>query len=281
MSAQYCCLEPKCDLKPVCEGHTTSHVRWGHPVSVLVGDGCVPGAPSPNSLLGVTHCPKADHGGPQGLLTHVCNTCTSRPLLCRRCIDDHMDAGHSVCTAQAAAVGALAVLQAALPSLRQGLVHHAAQASAGRRLLETLAQNHRDALQALAATTARLHADVESKRAAAAAQLDAAFAARTAVLRTGVTTARACAAELATMVATVEVAMGQAGPRGAVMQVHVSRSAVVTQDVTQCRALVQPGLAALEFRAAPSASTPLMSEAWVMTAAPQAPPVRVGRFSQG
>jgi hypothetical protein len=46
--AEYSCMDAKCDLKALCDGHTTPHKRWGHAVSVLVAEGG-----------GVAGCPQA------------------------------------------------------------------------------------------------------------------------------------------------------------------------------------------------------------------------------
>jgi hypothetical protein len=124
--AGYSCMEPKCDLKPLCDCHCALrlHKRCSHVVSVLVGEGD-DGAPGPSTLLGVTHCPKPEHAGAEGLLTLVCKQCDV--LLCQGCIGDHASAGHTVSTASGTVdvVGKewACAISAALPELRQGVAH--------------------------------------------------------------------------------------------------------------------------------------------------------------
>jgi hypothetical protein len=150
-------MEPKCDLKPLCDSHVGSHKRWGHVVSVLVGEGDNDGAPAPSTLLGVTHCPKPEHAGAEGCLSFVCKQC--EVLLCQGCIGDHASAGHTVSTVDVMGKEQACAISAALPEMRQGVAHQVAQAAQARSLLETLALNRSVALEALAAATARLHAD--------------------------------------------------------------------------------------------------------------------------
>ena len=169
-------------------------------MSVLVGEGDSDGAPAPSTLLGVTHCPKPEHAGAEGCLTLVCKQC--EVLLCQRCIGDHVNVGHTVNTVDVVGKEKACAISAALPELRQGVAHQVAQAAQARSLLETLALNRSVALEALAAATARLHADVDARQAAMVQEIDAAYDAKVAGLQRELSAARAGAAELATMVAT-------------------------------------------------------------------------------
>jgi hypothetical protein len=198
-------MEPKCELRPLCDGHTISHKRWGHVVGVLVGESDNDGAPAPNTLLGVTHCPKPEHAGSEGCLSFVCKQC--EVLLCQGCIGEHMNVGHSVNTVDAVGKEKVSAISAALPELQQGVAHQVAQATQTRSLLETLALNRSVALEALAAATARLHADVDARQAAMVREIDVAYDAKVAGLQRALSAARAGAAELTTMVATAEAAL--------------------------------------------------------------------------
>jgi hypothetical protein len=242
-------MEPSCDLKPLCDGHTMPHKRWGHVVSLLVGEGDNDGAPAPSTLLGVTHCPKPEHAGSEGCLTLVCKLC--EVLLCQSCIGDHVNAGHTVNTVDVVGKEKASVISAALPELRQGVAHQVAQAAQARSLLETLALNRSVALEALAAATARLHADVDARHAAMVREIDAAFDAKVAGLQRELSAARAGAAELATMVATAEAALAASSSSGtgSGMLVHVSRSVEASLEVARCRDAVDGDWCSLVFEA--------------------------------
>jgi hypothetical protein len=185
-------MESSCELRSLCDFHCALHKRWGHGVSVLVGDGDNDGAPAPSTLLGVTHCPKPEHAGAEGLLTLVCKQCDV--LLCQGCIGDHASAGHTVSTVDVVGKERACAISAALPELRQGVAHQVAQAAQARSLLETLALNRSIALEALAAATARLHADVDARQAAMVQEIDAAYDAKVAGLQRALSAARAGAA---------------------------------------------------------------------------------------
>ena len=242
-------MDPKCDLRPLCDSHVGSHKRWGHVVSVLVGEGDNDGAPAPSTLLGVTHCPKPEHAGAEGCLTLVCKQC--EVLLCQSCIGDHGNAGHTVSTVDVVGKEKAYAISAALPELRQGVAHQVAQAAQARSLLETLALNRSVALEALAAATARLHADVDARQAVMVREIDAAYDAKVAGLQRELSAARAGAAELATMVATAEAALAActASVTDSVMCVHVGRSVEASLEVARCRKAVDSDWCSLAFEA--------------------------------
>ena len=245
--AGYSCLEPKCDLKPVCDGHSILHKRWGHAVSVLVGSDDDDGAPAASILLGVTHCPKPEHAGAEGALTLVCKQC--EVLLCQGCMGTHVDSGHKLVTVETACVEATTAISAALPELRQGLTHQAVRAAQARGLLEALAANRSTALEALAAATARLHAEVDAKHAALAREIDAVYDAQVAALQRELAATSAGVAELATVIATGEAAL-DTPTASSVMRVHVWRSMEASLALAACRAAVDAGLSTLRFEAA-------------------------------
>jgi hypothetical protein len=242
-------MEPKCDLKSLCDGHTISHKRWGHGVSVLVGEGDNDGTPAPSTLLGVTHCPKPEHAGSEGCLSFVCKQC--EVLLCQSCIGEHASAGHMVSTVDVVGKERASAISTALPELRQGVAHQVAQAVQARSLLETLALNRSVALEALAAATARLHAEVDARHAVMVREIDAAYDAKVAGLQRELSAARAGAAELATMVATAEAALAActASTTDSVMCVHACRSVEASLEVARCRKAVDSDWCSLAFEA--------------------------------
>jgi hypothetical protein len=245
--AGYSCMEAKCDLKPLCDSHVGSHKRWGHAVTVLVADD---GAPGHSTLLGVTHCPKPEHAGPEGCLTLVCKEC--EVLLCRACGDEHLNLGHTVRTADLLGKEQASAISAALPELQQGLAHQTAQAAQAHSLLETLALNRNVALEALAAATARLHAEVDAKQAAMVREIDDAYESKAVGLQRALSAARAGAAELATMVATAEAALAGASTSrscdvSGIMRVHVSRSVEASLPLARCRDAVVVDVRTLAF----------------------------------
>jgi hypothetical protein len=249
-------MEPSCDLRPLCDGHTMPHKRWGHVVSVLVAGGDNDGAPAPSTLLGVTHCPKPEHAGAEGCLSFACKQC--EVLLCQGCIGEHGNAGHTVNTVDVVGKEQASAISAALPELRQGVAHQVAQAAQARSLLETLALNRSVALEALAAATARLHADVDARQAVMVREIDAAYDAKVAGLQRELSAARAGAAELATMVATAEAALAACttsvarttSTTGGVMCVHVGRSVEASLEVARCRDAMDGDWCSLTFEAA-------------------------------
>jgi hypothetical protein len=240
-------METKCDLRPLCDGHTVPHKRWGHVVSVLVGDGGSDRAPAPSTLLGMTHCPKPEHAGAEGCLTLVCMQC--EVLLCRSCGDEHLNAGHTVNTVDVVAKEQARGISATLPELRQGVAHQVAQAAQARSLLETLALNRSIALEALAAATARMHAAVDAGQAAMVREIDAAYDAQVAGLQRELSASRAGVAELATMVATA-LAACTTSVTCSVMRVHAGRSVEASLALARCRKTVDSDWCSLAFEAA-------------------------------
>ena len=199
--AAYTCTEAKCGLKALCGAHVTAHRQWGHTVSALVPEDDA--APAPDALLGVTHCVKPEHSGPEGALTHVCRQCGAG-LVCRSCSDDHLGTGHDLCTVEAAAAKATADISAALPVLREGLARRLGVLAQRRAQLDTLASRRAVAIEALGVATARLHAAVDARQAALLAEIEVAYGRQVAAVEGGVAADRGCVAELATVVATAE-----------------------------------------------------------------------------
>ncbi len=129
-----------------------------------------------------------------------------------------------------------------------------AQAAQARSLLESLALNRSVALEALAAATARLHADVDARQAAMVREMDAAYDAKVAGLQRELLAARAGAAELATLVATAEAALAScsssASTTDSVMCVHVGRSVDASLALAVGREAVDGEWCRLAFEAA-------------------------------
>jgi hypothetical protein len=173
-------------------------------------------------------------------------------LLCQSCVGEHASAGHTVNSVDVVGKEKACAISAALPELRQGVAHQVAQAAQARSLLETLALNRSVALEALAAATARLHADADARHAAMVREIDAAHDAKVVGLQRALSAARAGAAELATMVATAEAALAACtgGTTGSVMYVHVGRSVGVSLALARCRKAVDSDWCRLTFMAA-------------------------------
>lgn len=246
--AEYTCLDALCDLKLLCSAHVLLHKRRGHAVTLQVGNGDGDGggdkAPNPSTLLGVTHCSKPEHAGPEGCLMLVCRQCDM--LLCQGCIGDHVNAGHRVNTINVVGKEQTSAISDALPNLRQGLDHQVAQAAAARTLLQTLALNRSVALEELSAATARLHAAVDARQAALVRAIDAAYDAKVEGLQRELSAALAAVAELATVVATAEA--GLSSDRStSVTRIHVGRSVHTSLALARCRDTVDVNLGVLAF----------------------------------
>jgi hypothetical protein len=133
------CTSPTChrDLPALCDDHAGLHKRRSHVVTALVSDKGLPA----EAVLGVTHCPRPEHVGTAGALTHFCATDGCETMVCTLCaIADHVTAGHAVRPLDAAmAAGLDDTLRTALPVLRAGTAHHwaaALAATAQRRELD-------------------------------------------------------------------------------------------------------------------------------------------------
>ncbi len=63
--ADWMCMEDVCELRPLCSVHVQLHQRRCHAVGPLVHESGPPAA----ALLGVTHCTKPEHMGPDAAHT--------------------------------------------------------------------------------------------------------------------------------------------------------------------------------------------------------------------
>jgi hypothetical protein len=187
---------------------------------------------APDAVLGVTHCDKPEHAGPEGLLTHVCTSCNCS-LLCRACSDGHLTMAHTVLPVEARSQKCVEAINAGVKVLTGGLTHLLAQSTEGKVALETLAANRATALETLAAAAGRLHAAVDAKVAALAADVEDLYVAKMAALHRGMAAARGGAAELGTVVAAAEVALGPSV--GAVTRVHVAHTVQSSLELGRTR----------------------------------------------
>ena len=227
-------MDADCDLKALCAGHVTAHRGWGHVVTVQVGAGDAgdeQDVPGPGTMLGITHCPKPEHSGAEGLLSHQCQPC--EVLLCRLCADEHLALGHQLLPLRVAAAQASSSIDAAIPALQAALAHQTALGTELRQKLATLAPNRDCTVAALAANTARLHAQVDALQALALAELSAAYDAKVAALESALKAARCSAGELATMAAAAEAA--REPTCSPTTRVHVAQSVATTLPLASAR----------------------------------------------
>ena len=199
-------MDAACDLKPLCGAHVAAHRQWGHGVAVLVE--AAPSdvdAPAPDTMLGVTHCPLPEHTGPPGLYMLWCKSCHG--LQCQACVPGHLGKDHVVWPLERASEEACRSIGGALPVLQAGLALQTSTIAQARAGFDSLASDRTTAIAALAAHTARLHAQVDAQHAAALAELDAVYEAKLAAPEAALKAARSVAAELATVVAVTETAL--------------------------------------------------------------------------
>jgi hypothetical protein len=130
-------------------------------------------------------------------------------------------------------VEARTVIEAALPALQAALAHHIALGTELRQKLATLATDRESAVAALAANTARLHAQVDALQALALVELSAAYDAKVAELESALKTARCSAGELATVAAAAEAA--REPTCSSTTHVHVAQSVMTTLPLADAR----------------------------------------------
>ncbi len=231
-------MDAACDLKPLCGAHVAAHRQWGHGVAVLVE--AAPSdvdAPAPDTVLGVTHCPLPEHAGPPGLYTLWCKSC--RDLICQACVPQHVDQGHTLLSVSKASSAAGDTITDALPVLQAGLAHQASIIAQARAGFDSLASNRTTVMAALAAHTARLHAQVDAQHAVALTELDAVHEAKVAALEAALKAARSCAAELATVVAVAAAALESSCP--STTRLHASKTVAASLVLAKRRDAVGVG----------------------------------------
>ena len=188
----------ECRCLPLCATHATLHRGWGHALSPLDGKF----APPPATVFGVTQCPKPEHAGIKGEITHYCTQC--KQLVCIRCgQDDHQAAGHKIVPLAKACANAVAALAAASTELLQGVAHHRAVLDQGLVEQQAIIANHDETMKAAkmraAVLVAQLNAELDSALTDAVIARDAKLsqvAAKIAHARSAVvtlTTMQACA----------------------------------------------------------------------------------------
>jgi hypothetical protein len=202
---EYTCLDSACDLKSLCAAHALVHRQWGHDVKGLVPPPDHDWMPSPDTLLGVIHCPNPEHCGPEGSLVLWCKSCEE--LCCRRCGDDHLRKEHTVWPLDKAAVHLAAVTSKTLPVLHAGVAHQTSRCVQLRAALEGLASNRAKATAALTAKTGRLHEELDKQHAAALSRLDEVYERKVAALEAALKDARCSVAELETVMSAGDTAL--------------------------------------------------------------------------
>jgi hypothetical protein len=125
-------------------------------------------------------------------------------------------------------------IEAALPALQAGLTHQTALGTHLRLALATLATDRDSAVAAVAANTARLHAQVDALQALALVELSAAYSDKVAALESALKAARCSAGELATMAAAAEAAIRES-TCSPTTRVHVAQSVAMTLPLASAR----------------------------------------------
>lgn len=156
--AKHTCTDVMCDLKPLCAGHAMTHEQWGHVIVAHVfpgeeGDEAEKEGTElgPDVHVGITQCPERHHKhSVGGELTNYCLHCST--LVCRTCMDLHLDRHHNVQSMAEAAHVATESLHAALPALMESREFHKDQifslAAVDQALHKNLERARRDFAQA-------------------------------------------------------------------------------------------------------------------------------------
>ena len=236
--AEYTCTEDACSLKALCDAHAASHKRWGHLVAVHTPEcGTAGPASAPDCHLLLTHCPKPEHAGADGLLTHRCGQC--QRLLCRLCVDSHLDQGHDVQTVVKAGNAAAAEIVAALPKLKAGLGRYTKLPDAIAASRAELDANRASVIESLATAAAQLHAAVDAQHAEMMARAQACYDAKVIALDQVRLSCPGAAGHLATAVAAAESALA-AGDDGAVQRIHLVRTLTMAARVADAAPAFKP-----------------------------------------
>jgi hypothetical protein len=120
-----------------------------------------------------------------------------------------------------------------MPALQSALAHQTALGTELRQKLATLAASRDCTVVALAANTARLHAQVDALQALALAELGAAYVAKVAALESALKAVQCCAGELATVAAVVEAT--REPTCSPTTRVHVAQSVATTLHLASAR----------------------------------------------
>ncbi len=212
-----CCADDECDLVSLCANHATVHRDWGHTLTPLHSDS----APPPAAVFGVSHCPKPEHAGNEGRISHYCRGC--KQLTCIHCgHDDHVAVGHSIMPVAAAGAEAATALAAALPELQRGIAHHRAVRDQALTEQEAVTANRAAAVAAVRQRTAALAAQLQAVEAAVLAEVHAAADNKLRQATAKMASARSTVATLTTLVSCAETALAPGAPPAVVM--HVLRS---------------------------------------------------------
>ena len=201
------CYECKCSLRPLCSAHALAHSSRGHGVGILAQEG----EAAPAALAHARHCPKAEHQGPEGALTHYCTTCTM--CVCVRCgLDDHAGVGHGVAPLHGAAEAAAPGLKTALDDAQATRDQLHCAAAEMRAALQQLDGNLAAAEEAVGLNYRTVLAALVEAKATMLAQVHIVYGHKRARLETGLAQVRGAVCELASAFATGALAVASPDP---------------------------------------------------------------------
>jgi hypothetical protein len=219
------CHEAKCDLKALCDAHIIAHRKRGHPVGVLT----VEGGPPSDAMLGATHCPKPEHAGADGALTHYCGSC--KLLVCMRCgMDDHVRIRHSVEPVDAAAVAAAPGTKASLDAAATAHTRLCSSTAQLRSAILELQVNLASAEAAVETNFNRVLAQLNAARHSLLAEVRDAYTSKLASLTASLTLARGAVGELATVCRVGKIAAASSSP---VLQLHAAHTVAASKGAVE------------------------------------------------
>ncbi len=221
------CTETKCALRALCDGHAVVHRTRKHPIIVLPADDGLPA----DALLGVTQCPRPDHAGAEGRITHLCTKCGDAE--CLRCaVDIHVAKGHPVVPMTVAGGDARGNLQRARPELAAGLAFQQGLTARCRKELEELVASRAVALEALHRQHAALVAQLARQRDEVAAAIEIQWRCKSEAVTKVLMCTRCAVGHLGTVAAAAQLAVEGTDD---VLAVHVDRAAAGCQRLVADR----------------------------------------------
>ncbi len=197
--AKYTCMDDGCALKALCSGHAMAHKQWGHGITVDNGE------ESAAVFFGISHCPKPEHAGAEGELTHHCRQCAA--LVCRSCADEHLDLKHDLFSMAKAASHASEGLRVAMPTLSEGLEFQRGERTSLARVKAALESNLHSALGELVEAAEHMHAQVEAMHAIMVRQVQDLYAEKVADIGRCERSAHSAIADMETVTKVVETAL--------------------------------------------------------------------------
>jgi hypothetical protein len=219
------CHEAKCDLKALCDAHIMLHRKWGHPVGVLTAEG---GPPS-DAMLGATHCPKPEHVGSEGALTHYCTHC--KVLVCIRCgMDDHIREHHAVEPVDAAAAAAAPGTKASLDAAAVAHTRLSSSTAELRGAIQELQANLTSAEAAVETNYSRVLTQLHAAKHSLLSQLHSTYSSKLDTLTKSLILARGAVGELATLCSAGKIAVASSSP---VLQLHVAHTLAASKGAME------------------------------------------------